>query len=209
MVSSINYTGKNICGNMINKKYELIIRRDAVGHITHRIRALRDFSDVKAGDLGGYVQTEHNLSHGDDCWVSDSAIVYENARVYGNARVCGDALIHGSARVYGNAQVCGAACMFGNARIYENGKLSEQSELYGNARIFGNAQVYGDTRITGDMCICGDAWIDVGDRATFIHGNTKIDHGIWTRRILINDKWCLISTTLEMMLLEEMSWWGV
>jgi len=46
-------------------KYELtnetIIHHD---HTLHRIRALRDIPryDVKAGDLGGYIESEANLS---------------------------------------------------------------------------------------------------------------------------------------------------
>lgn len=40
-----------------------------------RIRALRDFSNVKAGDVGGFVTSEKNLSHKGDCWVSGNARV--------------------------------------------------------------------------------------------------------------------------------------
>ena len=34
-----------------------------------QIRALRDFGAVKAGDLGGWIESEKNLSQGGDCWV--------------------------------------------------------------------------------------------------------------------------------------------
>ena len=42
------------------KKYELTneIKNLADGVVLYRIRALRDFADVKAGDLGGFVQKE-------------------------------------------------------------------------------------------------------------------------------------------------------
>ena len=38
----------------------------------HRIRALVDIPmyGVKAGDLGGYIEKEDNLSQYDNCWVS-------------------------------------------------------------------------------------------------------------------------------------------
>ena len=53
-----------------NKKYELTEEAIVVdGHKLHRIRALKDFADVKAGDLGGYVESEDNLSHEGNCWV--------------------------------------------------------------------------------------------------------------------------------------------
>ena len=45
------------------KKYELtnpIIDNDQQ---LYQIKALRSFSDVKEGDLGGYVMSEENLSH--------------------------------------------------------------------------------------------------------------------------------------------------
>lgn len=45
----------------------------------HRIKALCDFGDVKAGDLGGYIESESNLSHDGSAWV------------YGNAQICCDA----------------------------------------------------------------------------------------------------------------------
>lgn len=60
-------------------KYELL-RNNFInykGRILFRIRALKDFSDVKKGDLGGYVQSESNLNHNDSCWI------YDNAKVYG------------------------------------------------------------------------------------------------------------------------------
>ena len=53
----------------------------------YRIKALKDFSDVKKGDFGGYVQQESNLSQFGNAWV------YGDARVYGNAKVCGYAKV--------------------------------------------------------------------------------------------------------------------
>jgi hypothetical protein len=90
----------------MSKKYELIAS-DVDG--LYRVKALKSFSDVKAGDIGGYVAGEHNLSHGGDCWVSNNARVYGNAWVYGDARVYGDACIYGDAWVYGDARVYGDA----------------------------------------------------------------------------------------------------
>lgn len=56
-----------------------------------RIKALSDFGDVKAGDLGGYVEKEENLAHDGNAWVSGDARVSGTARVIGNALVSGDA----------------------------------------------------------------------------------------------------------------------
>ena len=53
-------------------------------HITcYRIRALRDIpqQNVKAGDLGGYVEGEHNLSQDGDAWIRDGICVFGPARI--------------------------------------------------------------------------------------------------------------------------------
>lgn len=78
---------------MTNTKYRLISEdyKEIFGKKLYRIEALKDFGDVKAGDLGGYIEREDNLSHDGNAWVYDNAMVGDNARVYGNARVGGDA----------------------------------------------------------------------------------------------------------------------
>lgn len=59
------------------------------GKILHRIRAVRDIPEhnVKAGDLGGWIEAERNLSQKGAAWVADSALVMDSARVTGKARV--------------------------------------------------------------------------------------------------------------------------
>ncbi len=47
----------------------------------YRIKALRDFADVKAGDLGGFIANESNLSHDGNCWVYDNALVLNPAYI--------------------------------------------------------------------------------------------------------------------------------
>ena len=45
----------------MSKKYELTDETmEWEGHTLHRIKALRDFNYVKAGDLGGWVESEDN-----------------------------------------------------------------------------------------------------------------------------------------------------
>ena len=84
------------------KKHELTDDTITVGgRILHRIKALKSFSDVEEGDLGGYVEKEDNLNQSGNAWV------YGNARVYGDARVSGNAQVYGNARVYGDAWVSG------------------------------------------------------------------------------------------------------
>ena len=74
-----------------------------------RIKALVEFGNVKAGELGGYVEKEENVSQDGNAWVSGDAEVSGNARVYGDARVSGNAEVSGDAEVSGNARVSGDA----------------------------------------------------------------------------------------------------
>ena len=53
------------------------------GLTLYRIRALRSFGNVRAGDVGGYVQSEANLSQEGDCWIYGDSRVYLNGRVEG------------------------------------------------------------------------------------------------------------------------------
>ena len=84
----------------MEKKYELI-PSDKEG--LYRIKALKDFGNVKKSDIGGYVESENNLSQLGDCWI------YDNAVVVGNAKVCDNAEVSGNARIWGNAEVSGDA----------------------------------------------------------------------------------------------------
>ena len=63
--------------NTMNTKYEITDIAHEKYPFLHRIRALRDIgSEVKAGDLGGFVEGESNLSFetGDNAWIFDDAI---------------------------------------------------------------------------------------------------------------------------------------
>ena len=80
------------------KKFELTNEfiTNSYGVKLFRIKALIEFGNVKAGDLGGYIEKEENLSHMGDAWI------YGDAQISGNARVSGDARVFGDARVSGD-----------------------------------------------------------------------------------------------------------
>ena len=95
------------------KKYELTSETKVfLGKTLYRIKALVQFGNVNAGDLGGWIEKEENLSQSGNAWVSGDARVYGNARVSGDASVYGDAEVYGNARVYGNAEVCKIGAVF-------------------------------------------------------------------------------------------------
>ena len=101
------------------KKYDLIREKSLF-----RIVALKDFSNVKKGDLGGLIEKEGNLDQQGNCWVYDNARIIGNAfvgdkaRVYGNARIIGDAFVGDNARVSGNVKVSKEVIVLGNAFHY-------------------------------------------------------------------------------------------
>ena len=69
----------------MSKKYELVESSKIIlkNVILYRIKALVDIPNiVKAGELGGYIESEENLSHEGNCWVGDDAYVYNNAYIY-------------------------------------------------------------------------------------------------------------------------------
>ena len=88
------------------KKYELTDKTLEVdGRTLYQIKALKDFGSVTKGDVGGYIESEKNLSHEGLCWIYDDAWVSGNARVSGYARVYGNSIVTDDARVYGNDRV--------------------------------------------------------------------------------------------------------
>ena len=77
-----------------NKKYEITDIAHETYPFLHRIRALRDIGEnVKAGDLGGFVEGEHNL----ETELSDSAWIFDDAIACGSAYVNQDSSLHNTA----------------------------------------------------------------------------------------------------------------
>ena len=121
----------------MKKKYELTeeTKTLANGTVLRRIRAVMDITlagvkNVRAGDLGGWIEREDNLSHCGEAWVYGEARVYGEALVYGNALVCGEA------RVYGNALVCGEALVCGNAKVKDYHDYSVFKNTWSSGRWF-------------------------------------------------------------------------
>lgn len=113
----------------MNKKYEFTDETKTIdGHLLHRIRRLSD------GVIGGWIESEDNLAHEDDCWV------------YGNACVYGDAKVYGAAKVHDNANVCGKAVVHD---VFLNGDMRIDGNI--PAPVEDNMSDYGDnTKEFGD-----------------------------------------------------------
>ena len=141
---------------MKNNKYRLISEDCKInyGRKLYRIEALKDFGVIKAGELGGYIESENNLSFDGEAWVC------ENAEVFDDARICNDALINGNARIYGNAIVSNKATVGGNALIYGNALICDEACVYDKAYVYGNVLVCNNAIIRGNAVVSGNARIE-------------------------------------------------
>lgn len=132
------------------------------GTTAYRIQALKDFGDVKEGDLGGYINHRSNLAMYGDSWVYDNATVIDNAKVRGDAKIHGNAIITGNACIWDNAEI------FDNSFVGEEAIVSRNARVRGDALIFGNARVKGKAEVSDFAIIHGNA---------LIHGKSKISGG--------------------------------
>lgn len=126
------------------KKYELTGETKEIGgKILHRIRALIDIPlhDVKAGDLGGWIEAERNLSQEGSAWVADEASVMDSAHVTDSACVTDSALVADSASVMDSARVMGKARVTGKALVADSALVTDSAHVMDFARVIGKARV--------------------------------------------------------------------
>ena len=161
------------------KKYELTDEiKTVVGHTLHRIRACVDVgNNVKAGDFGGWIESEINLSHDGNAWV------------HGNAVVCDNAWVHGNAVVRDNAWVCDNAWVHGNAVVRDNAWVCDNAVVCDNAWVCGNAWVH------GNAVVCDNAWVHGN---AVVRGNALVRGGAWDKSPLYiqGSKWSVCMTNL-------------
>lgn len=147
----------------MEKKYKILKnkgrRKIALSNkYKYRIQALKDFSDVKAGDIGGFVENENNLSQDGDCWIYNDALCGDDARIFNNAKI------------YDNSMVCGKACIYDNVQMHDNAIISGKCYAKDNVILSGNAIVTDNVRLFNNVFI-KDAFIK-GDM--FIYQNINI-----------------------------------
>lgn len=152
----------------MNKKYKFTGETMSwCGRTARRIQALVDIpsKNVKAGDLGGWIENETNLDAIGAAWVADDAIVGDNARVFDNALVSGDARAYGNARLChasvltGHAFLCDCAALYGHAKVDGSSFVGDNAIVYGLASIGGHARVLGHARLKNKARVCGDVII--------------------------------------------------
>lgn len=158
-----------------NKKYEITDIVHETYPFLHRVRALRDIGEnVKAGDLGGFVEGEHNLETelSDSAWIFDDAIacgsayVNQDSSLHNTAIACDHAYVSYGSALYGQARAeddayLRGAVMNGSARVSGCAQIISAPNQFGTPLLSGHCQVYGSVR--GDVRVTGTAVILPGE----------------------------------------------
>lgn len=142
----------------MEKKYYLDYSQQKFRHFPgrcsvqlNRVVALKDFGDVKAGDIGGWVSSEDNLSQEGDCWIFGEACVVDGARVSGDARIMEDAVVYDSAKVDGRAAVCGSAIVGRDAHVTADATVCDNAYVGGTAVVAGRAHICYHANVLGGL----------------------------------------------------------
>lgn len=139
---------------MANKKYEFTgetrtVEINEITYVVKRIKALEPLDppgmdgDVSVGDLGGWIESEDNLSEDGMCWVDEEAVVVGKAIVKDNAYVCGHSTVKGEAIICDNSAVDDDSIIAGNSVISGNSLIHENAQILGNVVIKDNVEVKG------------------------------------------------------------------
>ena len=134
---------------MENRKYEMTnITMEFEERTLYRIRALKNFRNVKAGDLGGWVSGKYNLSQEGECWIydeakcMDNARMYHNSAMYNNAVMCDFSEMHGCSEMHNYSAMLDNSRMYNCSAMYDNSRMYNDSKMYSNSRMFDNSAMY-------------------------------------------------------------------
>ena len=159
----------------MHKKYEFTGEVHYRFPALKRIRALVDIPlhGVKAGDIGGWIEREDNLSHDGACWLGDGAQVRDDAYIGGLAVVSGQAIINEKAIVCGYAKVEGLAVVSGQARILDTAYITglstvnEDAVVKDSAMVCNAAHVCGTAKLKNNFMACGIMHLHFGIHDSF------------------------------------------
>ena len=125
-------------------KYKLTTNtKEWLGATLYQIEYLKSFAGIKKGDLGGWIESEDNLSQDG------------NARVTENGHVTDRAFVTGNAHVAGNTWVSGDACLSAKSKFTrgnfiggsDSGKITDITDKIGST-YWKHQYVLGEYEIT-------------------------------------------------------------
>lgn len=153
---------------MRNYKYDITDQTKIIdGHKVYRVRAVKDFKDVKAGDVGGYIASGSSLSQDGLSWVYDESVVMGWAQVVGNAQVKDKSIIKDSVVITGEAEVIQSMI---EGAVTVRGKAVVQSSHIGGPEI-----IEGDTVVQNQTILPGQPTIQQTNYVANERGNTFND----------------------------------
>lgn len=155
-----------------------------------QIQAVKNFQAdqwyIQAGELGGYVESERNLSQQGSCWLMKRSKVMGNASVSGNAYVSGSSVISGNAQVFDNALVVGSSKVTDNAKVYGNAFIMNCEMISGDAQVFEFAVIAKAVSVVGSAKIYGNAEIESFAK---VGGECEIfDHALIKNQVNVSGK---------------------
>lgn len=132
------------------------------GRTLYRIQAVRDiqttYNPILKGTMGGFVESEYNLSQEGTCWISPYA------RVYDNATVVQDAVISGSAEIFNNSLITSRARVCDNAKIGGCARILDDAKVFGCATVAGHAYVRNQAIVSQNAKLIDDSVVGHGMR---------------------------------------------
>lgn len=173
----------------------------------YRIQTLKTFTKlgkygpvIHVGELGGYVETEDNLSQQGSCWIFDKAKIKDGGRVLDDAYVYDNAMVSRNAIVRGRSVMRGY-CFVTNQSVIIDSTLEGNVIVTGHSIVHSGSYLYGEievdksdigclvnltgkisvkkSRITAPLELCGDYEInfDVGTPHSVIGYNIGMPLG--------------------------------
>lgn len=116
----------------------------------YRIQALKTFTKpggynpvVHVGELGGYVESEDNLSQEGSCWLFDKARVKDGGKVLDDAIVYDKCLVSKNSIIRGGS-VVGGHCFITNQSVIIDSKLEGNVIVNGHSTVHSGAYLYGE-----------------------------------------------------------------
>jgi ADP-glucose pyrophosphorylase len=190
-------------------KYQLLIgdpiqvKNPKTGFPTklYRIIALKDFQTsqgwaVKEGEIGGFIQSEKNLSQTDLSWVSQLAKIYDNvtlensyisgdAQVFENAKII-NSIVDGKSRIYGNSEI--NSCNISDiVDVYDSAKITnsimKNAAIACNSSELKNSEMKDGSRISGNSKIIDSILKEVAE----VKGNSFIENCHLSGRTVISN----------------------
>lgn len=144
-----------------NKKFQLTNnwKVSKNGRKVYQIEAIKDFGDVKAGELGGWVEHEFNLSHFGSCWINTETVIEDHSHVCGKGQVCNTTVSHGSVvkndDTIENTIIENSILEIGELKTYFTNNKIKNSKIHGGLKdsYILNSFVGTDAKVDGSTVI--------------------------------------------------------